>query len=60
MLVRTERKASRQEQWLLFRKSDEHSVAGWDTEQFPLSVKSGLTNDDIQNLHATKPDSSRT
>ena len=27
MLVRTERKASRQEQWLLFRKSDEHSVA---------------------------------
>ncbi|MBA3267710.1 MAG: ATP-dependent DNA ligase [Acidimicrobiia bacterium] len=35
------------EQWLLLHKNDEHAVAGWDPEEHPRSVKSGLTNDEV-------------
>ncbi len=35
------------EQWLLIRKRDSASVAGWDAEEHPHSVKSGRTNDEV-------------
>ncbi|MBB4685814.1 non-homologous end-joining DNA ligase [Amycolatopsis jiangsuensis] len=34
-------------QWLLLHKQDEHASRGWDAEDHPKSVKSGLTNDEI-------------
>jgi len=33
--------------WLLVHKRDEAAVTGWDPEQFPKSVKSGLDNDEV-------------
>jgi bifunctional non-homologous end joining protein LigD len=36
------------ESWLLIHKRDEFAVAGWDAEQFPDSVKTGRTNDDVR------------
>ena len=33
--------------WLLVHKRDESAVTGWDAEQFPQSVKSGLDNDEV-------------
>ena len=38
------------EQWLLLKKRDEDAVAGWDPEQFPRSVKSGRTNDEVTGI----------
>ena len=34
-------------QWLLIHKRDAWASEGWDAAQFPLSVKSGKTNDEI-------------
>ena len=36
------------EQWLLIHKRDEASEKGWDAEDFPQSVKSGRTNDEVK------------
>lgn len=36
------------EQWLLIHKHDDDAVAGWDPEQYPRSVKSGRTNDEVK------------
>jgi bifunctional non-homologous end joining protein LigD len=36
------------EQWLLIHKRDGDAVAGWDAEDFPQSVKSGRTNDEVK------------
>ncbi|HEY6012900.1 MAG TPA: non-homologous end-joining DNA ligase, partial [Candidatus Limnocylindrales bacterium] len=36
------------DQWLLIHKRDEASVPGWDAEDFPQSVKTGRTNDDVK------------
>ena len=35
------------EQWLLIKKRDETAVEGWDAEDFPMSVKTGRTNDEV-------------
>ena len=35
------------EQWLLIKKRDEAAVAGWDAEDFPHSVRTGRTNDEV-------------
>jgi bifunctional non-homologous end joining protein LigD len=50
VLVRTNRagERSRQEQWLMLHKHDEYAITGWDAEQFPRSVKTGRTNDEVQ------------
>ena len=34
--------------WLLVRKRDGTAVAGWNAEDHPRSVKSGLTNDEVR------------
>ena len=34
--------------WLLIHKRGEGAVAGWDAEDFPRSVKSGRTNDEVK------------
>jgi bifunctional non-homologous end joining protein LigD len=49
VLVRTDRanRGSGKEQWLLLHKRDDFAIEGWDAEQFPQSVKSGRTNDDV-------------
>src|SRR6187431_3247402 len=36
------------DQWLLIHKRDESSEAGWDAEDYPQSVKTGRTNDDVK------------
>lgn len=36
------------EQWLLLHKRDEHAVTRWDAEQFPRSVKTGRTNEELR------------
>ncbi len=46
-MVRTNRDGGDKEQWLVFHKKDEHAVAGWDTEKYPQSVRSGRTNDEV-------------
>jgi bifunctional non-homologous end joining protein LigD len=36
------------EQWLLIKKRDECAVEGWDPEEYPRSVKTGRTNDEVK------------
>ena len=36
-----------EKQWLLLKKNDEFASPGWDPEQFPRSVKTGRTNDEV-------------
>jgi bifunctional non-homologous end joining protein LigD len=36
------------EQWLLLHKRDEHAQDGWDAEDYPQSVKTGRTNDEVK------------
>ncbi len=38
----------RGEPWLLIHKRDEAAVEGWDPEDYPQSVKSGRTNDEVK------------
>jgi bifunctional non-homologous end joining protein LigD len=47
VLVRRDRDRSGKEQWLLLHKHDDDAVPGWDPEEHPRSVKSGLTNDEV-------------
>ena len=34
--------------WMLLHKRDEHAVDGWDPEDYPRSVLSGRTNEDVK------------
>jgi len=36
------------EQWLLIKKRDATAVPGWDAEDFPQSVRTGRTNDEVK------------
>ncbi len=36
------------EQWLLIHKRDESAAQGWDAEDYPQSVKTGRTNDEVK------------
>ena len=47
VLVRRDRDGSGKEQWLLLHKNDDAAVPGWDPEDHPRSVKSGLTNNQV-------------
>ena len=46
-IVRTDSDDGR-ERWLMLKKKDEAAVGGWDAEDHPASVKSGLTNDEVR------------
>jgi bifunctional non-homologous end joining protein LigD len=48
VLVRTATDASGKEEWLLLHKHDEDAVEGWNPEDFPQSVLSGRTNDEVK------------
>lgn len=36
------------DQWLLLHKHDEYAVKGWNPEDYPASVLSGRTNDEVK------------
>jgi bifunctional non-homologous end joining protein LigD len=48
VLVRRGRESSDKEQWLLLHKNDDQAVDGWDPEDYPRSVLSGRTNDEVK------------
>jgi bifunctional non-homologous end joining protein LigD len=47
VLVRTTWYRGRKDQWLLIHRRDDDAVAGWDAEDYPESVKTGRTNEDV-------------
>src|SRR5215470_16963078 len=48
VLVRLEQDRAVQEQWLLLHKRDQYAVSGWDPGNYPRSVLSGRTLDEVQ------------
>jgi bifunctional non-homologous end joining protein LigD len=48
VLVRSGRDRDNKNQWLLLHKKDDYAVTGWDPEDHPRSVLSGLTNDEVK------------
>jgi bifunctional non-homologous end joining protein LigD len=48
VLVRTRTDESGKEQWLLLHKHDDSAVEGWNPEDYPQSVLSGRTNDEVK------------
>jgi bifunctional non-homologous end joining protein LigD len=46
VLVRTKEQGGK-EQWLVLHKKDEFAQEGWDPEEHPQSVLTGLTNDEV-------------
>ncbi len=48
VLVRRGRSREDASQWLLLHKRDEYAVAGWNPEDYPRSVLSGRTNDEVK------------
>ena len=48
VLVRTRTDASGKEEWLMLHKNDEFAVSGWNAEDWPRSVRSGRTNDEVK------------
>jgi bifunctional non-homologous end joining protein LigD len=47
VLVRTRRRTTRRDEWLLIHRRDEDAVEDWNAEDFPASVKTGRTNDEL-------------
>ena len=48
ILIRTRTDDSGKEDWLLLHKQDDRAVDGWDPEEYPQSVLSGRTNDEVK------------
>jgi len=48
VLVRTRTGRGGKDDWLLLHKRDEHAVDGWNAEDYPRSVRSGRTNDEVK------------
>jgi bifunctional non-homologous end joining protein LigD len=48
VLVRTSDPGSGKDEWLMLHKHDEYAVKGWDAEDYPQSVLSGRTNDEVK------------
>ncbi|HEY7024731.1 MAG TPA: DNA ligase D [Candidatus Limnocylindrales bacterium] len=47
-LVKTRGYQSGKDDWLLIHKKDADADAGWDVDNFPQSVKTGRTNDEVK------------
>jgi len=47
VLVRMRWTDSPKDQWLMIHRRDRYAAKGWDAEDFPASVKSGRTNDEV-------------
>jgi bifunctional non-homologous end joining protein LigD len=48
ILIRSDRRGQDDSQWLLLHKDDEAAVPGWNPEDYPRSVLSGRTNDEVK------------
>ena len=48
VLIRTGRSRDEQNQWLLIHNDDDYAVTGWDAENYPRSVLTGRTNDEVK------------
>jgi bifunctional non-homologous end joining protein LigD len=48
ILVRRGSDRSGKEQWLLLHKRDEYAISGWEPGDYPRSVLSGRTNDEVK------------
>ena len=48
ILIRRNSDRSGQDQWLLLHKHDEFAVSGWEPGDYPRSVLSGRTNDEVK------------
>jgi bifunctional non-homologous end joining protein LigD len=48
ILVQRGRGGEESNQWLLMHKHDEYAVPGWDAEDYPQSVITGRTNDQVK------------
>jgi bifunctional non-homologous end joining protein LigD len=48
ILIQSGRGREDSNQWLLLHKHDEYAVAGWDPEDYPRSVLTGRTNDEVK------------
>ncbi len=48
ILVRRDSRDADQDQWLLLHKHDQYAVKGWNPEDYPRSVLSGRTNDEVK------------
>jgi bifunctional non-homologous end joining protein LigD len=48
ILVQTGHSRDDENQWLLLKKHDDDAVPGWDPEDYPRSVLSGRTNDEVK------------
>jgi bifunctional non-homologous end joining protein LigD len=48
VLVRTRTDSSGKEEWLMLHKHDDYAVTGWNAEDFPRSVLSQRTNDEVK------------
>lgn len=48
ILVQRGRNREDSDQWLLMHKNDDYAVSGWDAENFPDSVLTGRTNDQVK------------
>jgi bifunctional non-homologous end joining protein LigD len=48
VLVRSGDDRSGKDQWLLLHKNDDWAVQGWNPEDYPASVLSGRTNDEVK------------
>jgi len=48
ILVQSGRRPEDSDQWLLMHKNDEYAVSGWDAEDYPESVLTGRTNEQVK------------
>jgi bifunctional non-homologous end joining protein LigD len=48
ILIRSNRRGEDESQWLLLHKDDDAAVPGWNPEDYPRSVLSGRTNDEVK------------
>jgi len=48
ILVQSGRTREDSNQWLLLHKNDEYAVTGWDAEDYPQSVLTGRTNEQVK------------